>query len=173
MRCIDAEGNQIGVISTRDALERAQAAGLDLVEISPNARPPVCRIMDYGKFKYEQGKKDKMAKRHQTATKVKEIQLHPNVGDHDYDTKMRHITEFLQEGHRVKVALFFRGRESAHQDLGFALMNRVIVDCKTIGVAEQAPKLMGRAIHMVLTPVSAAKRAKMAGGPGAPVEGAP
>lgn len=150
VRCIDANGEQIGVVSTREALSRATQAGLDLVEISPNARPPVCRIMDYGKFKYEEGKKEKIAKRHQSAGKVKEIQFHPNVGDHDYETKVRHAREFLEEGHRVKVTLFFRGRESAHRELGFAVMNRVLSDTQDMANAEQLPKMMGRSLQMVL-----------------------
>ncbi len=152
MRCIDENGNQIGVIPTRDALARAQQAGCDLVEISPNASPPVCRIMDFGKFKYEQSKKDKLSKRHQSATRVKEIQFHPNVGDHDYETKIRHAREFIEDGHRVKISLFFRGRESAHQELGFAVMNRVIKDVQDIAVAEQTPKLLGRNIIMLISP---------------------
>jgi translation initiation factor IF-3 len=152
VRCIDAEGNQIGIISTREALGMAQKLGMDLVEIAPNAQPPVCRVMNFGKYKYEQDKKDKMSKKHQTAGKVKEVQFHPNVGDHDYQTKVRHIREFIEEGHRVKVALFFRGRESAHQELGFEVVNRVIKDCQDVATAEQAPKLMGRAIFMLMTP---------------------
>jgi translation initiation factor IF-3 len=130
----------------------AQEQGMDLVEIAPNAEPPVCRIMDYSKFKYEQDKKEKAARKHQTQTKVKEIQFHPNVGDHDYQTKLRHAREFLEEGHRVKVALFFRGRESAHRELGFELVNRVIQDCQDLAIPEQAPKSIGRAIFMLLSP---------------------
>ena len=152
VRCIDAAGNQIGVIATREALQMASASGMDLVEISPNAHPPVCRIMNFGKFKYEQGKKDKQAKRNQTAGKVKEIQLHPSIGEHDYETKVRHVREFLQEGHRVKVSLFYRGRESAHQELGVQVMNRVIADCQGIGNTEQPPKMLGRSLQMVMCP---------------------
>ncbi len=150
VRCIDVNGEQIGVISTREALARATQAGVDLVEISPNARPPVCRIMDYGKFKYESGKKEKAAKRNQSAGKVKEVQFHPNVGDHDYQTKVRHTREFLEDGHRVKICLFFRGREGAHREIGFEVMNRVIRDLQDISTAEQPPKMMGRSIQMVM-----------------------
>lgn len=139
-------------MDTRDAQERARAAGLDLVEISPTARPPVCRIMDYGKYQYEKSKKDKLNRRRASATRVKEIQLHPSVGDNDYNVKMRHMREFLEEGHRVKVSLFFRGRENAHKELGFELMNRVLADIREIGVVEQAPKLLGKNILMVLMP---------------------
>lgn len=139
-------------MDTRDAQERARAAGLDLVEISPTARPPVCRIMDYGKYQYDKSKKDKLNRRRASATRVKEIQLHPSVGDNDYNVKMRHMREFLEEGHRVKVSLFFRGRENAHKELGFELMNRVLADIREIGVVEQAPKLLGKNILMVLMP---------------------
>jgi translation initiation factor IF-3 len=150
VRLIGANGDQLGVVSTYDAMTQARSAGLDLVEISPTARPPVCRIMDYGKYRYDLSKKEKQNKRSATATKVKEIQLHPSVGDHDYEVKLRHLKDFLGEGHRVKVALFFRGRENAHKELGFELMNRVLADVREIGVVEQAPKLLGRNIQMVL-----------------------
>lgn len=139
----------------------AERHGMDLVEIAPQAQPPVCRIMDYGKFKFEQEKKEKLAKKHQTATRVKEIQFHPNVGDHDYETKVRHAREFLEEGHRVKVGMFFRGRENAHHDIGLAVMNRIIKDCQDIGAAEQPPKFLGRNIFMLLCPRPGAK-AKLA-----------
>lgn len=152
VRCVDEAGNQIGILPTREALIRAQAEGLDLVEISPNASPPVCRIMDFGKFKYEQGKKDRQTKRHHAASKVKEVQFHQNVGTHDYQTKIRHTHEFLAEGHRVKVCLFFRGRENTYREFGFEIMNRVIHDCQDAGVAEQPPRLMGRNIQMLLCP---------------------
>lgn len=152
MRCVGPDGSQIGIIATREAMALAERHGLDLVEIAPQAQPPVCRIMDFGKFKYEQEKKDKRAKKHQSATRVKEVQLHPNVGDHDYQTKVRHMREFLEEGHRVKVGLFFRGRENAHHEIGFEVMSRVIKDTQDLGLPEQPPKLMGRNIIMLLTP---------------------
>lgn len=157
VRCVDADGSQLGVISTRDALIRAEQQGMDLVEISPTANPPVCRIMDYGKFKYDQEKKQKQQKKNQTATKVKEIKFHSNVDEHDYQTKLRHTRGFLGEGHRVKCSLFFRGREGAHQELGFEVINRVMNDCADIAQAEQPPKLMGRSIIMLLTPKPAGK----------------
>ena len=152
VRLIGPAGEQLGIVSTYDAMTQARSAGLDLVEISPTARPPVCRIMDYGKYRYDQSKKEKQNKRASSATKVKEIQLHPSVGDHDYEVKMRHVKDFLGEGHRVKVALFFRGRENAHKELGFDLMNRVMADVREVGVVESAPKLLGRNIQMVLMP---------------------
>ncbi|MDR0993706.1 MAG: translation initiation factor IF-3 [Verrucomicrobiota bacterium] len=166
VRLIGPTGEQLGIVATYEAQNRAKEAGLDLVEISPTARPPVCRIMDFGKFRYEQSKKDKQNKRSSSATKVKEIQLHPSVGDNDYNVKMRKLKDFLDEGFRVKVALFFRGRENAHKELGFDLMNRVVMDLRDIGVVEQAPKLMGRNIQMVMTPSAKVRQASRT----APVE---
>ena len=157
VRCIGPDGQQIGVITTREALERASREEMDLVEISPNAQPPVCRIMDYGKYKYEQEKKDKQLRRHQSATRVKEVQFHPNVGEHDYQTKVRHTRDFLLEGHRVKIGLFFRGRERAHQEIGFEVMNRVLKDCLDLATPEQTPRFIGRAIFMLLCPKPGAK----------------
>jgi translation initiation factor IF-3 len=152
IRCVGPDGSQIGIISTREAMAMADSQGMDLVEIAPNAQPPVCRIMDYGKYKFEMEKKDKLAKKHQTATKVKEVQLRPNVGEHDYQTKLRHMREFLEEGHRVKVGLFFRGRENAHQEIGFEVINRVMKDCADLAIPEQAPKFLGRNLFMLLSP---------------------
>ena len=170
VRLIGANGDQLGIVATYEAQAKAREAGLDLVEISPTARPPVCRIMDYGKYQYEQSKKDKLNRRNASATRVKEIQLHPSVGDHDYGVKLRHLKEFLEDGHRVKVSLFFRGRENAHKELGFDLMNRVLADTREIGVVEQAPKLLGKNILMVLMPNPKAKQAAKAAvaGPAAP-----
>ncbi|MDD2239847.1 MAG: translation initiation factor IF-3 [Kiritimatiellae bacterium] len=162
VRLIGPTGEQLGVVSNYDAQTQARNVGLDLVEISPTARPPVCRIMDYGKYRYDQSKREKQNKRNTTATKVKEIQLHPSVGEHDYDVKLRRLKGFLAEGHRVKVALFFRGRENAHKDLGFVLMNQVLSDIQGVGVVEQAPKLMGRNIQMVLNPDPKARQAAKA-----------
>jgi translation initiation factor IF-3 len=159
VRLIGATGDQLGIVPTYEAQTQARNAGLDLVEISPTARPPVCRIMDYGKYRYDQSKKEKQNKRNTAATKVKEVQLHPSVGEHDYDVKLRNLKKFLGEGHRVKVALFFRGRENAHKELGFVLMNRVLADVREEGVVEQAPKLMGRNIQMVLNPNPKARQA--------------
>ena len=156
---IGPAGEQIGVVATYEALNQARAAGLDLVEISPTARPPVCRIMDYGKFQYDKSKKEKQNRRNASATRVKEIQLHPSVGDNDYNVKMRHMKEFLEDGHRVKVSLYFRGRENAHKELGFDLMNRVLADIREVGVVEQAPKLLGKNILMVIMPNPKAKHA--------------
>jgi translation initiation factor IF-3 len=167
VRVIDSDGKQLGVISTSQALSTAQAQGMDLVEIAPNAVPPVCKIVEYGKYKYEQEKKEKQLRRHQSATKVKEVQFHPNVGEHDYQTKVRHTRDFLQEGHRVKIGLFFRGRERAHQEIGFEVMNRVLKDCQDIGTPEQMPRFIGRAIFMLLCPKPGAKP-RVSDGPEAP-----
>lgn len=158
-------GEQIGVVATYEAQSQARAAGLDLVEISPTARPPVCRIMDYGRFLYDKSKKDKQNRRNAAAARVKEIQLHPSVGDNDYNVKLRHMKGFLEEGHRVKVSLFFRGRENAHKELGFDLMNRVLADVRELGTVEQAPKLMGKNLLMVLMPNSKVRKAVKAPSP--------
>jgi len=152
----------LGVLPLNEALKRAQAAGCDLVEIAPNAQPPVCRIMDFGKFRYEQARKEREARKHQHATKVKELKFHANISEHDYGVKLRRIREFLEENIRVKISLFFRGREMAHMDIGQALMKRLLGDCSEIGHAEMEPKLIGRSIHMMLAPRPASKRAKQA-----------
>lgn len=149
---VGPDGEALGIVPTPIAQARAREAGLDLVEISPSARPPVCKIMNFGKFRYEQSKKAKQNRRNASATKIKEVQLHPSVGDNDYNVKLRKLKDFLGEGFRVKVALFFRGRENAHKELGFELMNRVLKDIQDLGVIEQAPKLLGRNILMTLMP---------------------
>ena len=141
---------------TSQALGLAQQSGMDLVEVAPNATPPVCRITDFGKFKYEQTKREREARKHQHAGKVKEIKLRVNIDDHDYQTKLKHMQEFLQEGMKVKVSLFFRGRENAHTEFGDQLMQRVIGDLQGVGHAEVPPKLMGRSIHMLLGPARGA-----------------
>ena len=152
VRCIDENGEQLGVIPTRQALVRAHEAGLDLVEIAATAKPPVCRIMDHGRFKYEQDKKKKEQKKKQVVVKLKEVKFHVNVGEHDYETKLRHAHDFLEHGNRVKISLQFRGRENAHRELGFELMQRILQDCAGQGTVEQAPRLMGRNIFMMLVP---------------------
>lgn len=143
-----------------EALRRAQLAGVDLVEIAPNAQPPVCRMMDLGKFRYEQARKEREARKHQHATKVKELKFHANISEHDYGVKVRHIRGFLEENVRVKISLMFRGREMAHMEIGKNLMKRVVTDCADVGHPEMEPKLIGRSIHMMLTPKPASKRAK-------------
>ena len=146
MRCIGINGEMIGVIPLGDAIRKAQEHGLDLVEVSGNADPPVCRIMDLGKFMYDEQRKKKQARKHQHNLAVKEMKFHCNIGDHDYQTKVNHVKGFLADGHKVKVSLMFRGRENAHRELGFDVVNRVMKDCSDVAVVEQSPKLMGRSI---------------------------
>ena len=167
VRVIGEDGAQLGIMSSEEALQIAEEKDLDLVKIAPGSNPPVCKIMDYGKFRYEQGKKAKQNRRNAAATRVKEVQFHPSVGDADYAVKLRKLKDFLSEGSRVKVALFFRGRENAHKELGFDLMNRVLADSSDIGVVEQAPKLLGRNIQMTLMPKPKARQG------GAPKPAAP
>ncbi len=152
IRCIDEDGEQMGVIRTRDALVRAHETGLDLVEINATSNPPVCRIMDHGKFKYEQDKKKKEQKKRSIVVKLKEVKFHVNVGDHDYETKLRHAREFLLESNRVKISLMFRGRENAHRELGFELMKRIVADLDEIATVEQTPRLQGRNMFMMVIP---------------------
>lgn len=149
---IGAEGENLGVLSRRDAQRAADEAGLDLVEISPNAEPPVCKILDYGKFKYEAQKKRNEARKNQKIIDVKEIKMRPNIDDHDYDVKMRSVHKFLTEGDKVKVTMRFRGREMAHQDIGMNVLMRVKDDVDELAKVEQHPKLEGRQMVMVIAP---------------------
>lgn len=144
-------------MKTSEALKVAQAYGLDLVEITPTAKPPVCRIMDYGKFKYDQEKKKKEQKKNQVQAKLKEVKFRVNVGDHDYETKMRNLVKFIGHGDRVKVSLMFRGRENAHRELGFEVVQRVIKDTTEIATVDQAPRLQGRFVTAILVPKKAKK----------------
>ncbi len=153
---VAASGQQLGVLKIQDALRAAQHAGLDLVEVAPTAVPPVCRIVDFGKFKYEISKQDKEKK--QASSKLKEIKFRVNISEHDYETKLRHGEEFLDKSNKVRVQLQFRGRENAHKELGMILMHRISADLSTMANVEQPPKLMGRAITMTLAPLPANKR---------------
>jgi translation initiation factor IF-3 len=152
VRLIDENGEMVGVVSRSTALERAQAAGLDLVEVSPTADPPVCKILDYGKFKYEAQKKASAARRKQRVIDVKEIKMRPNIDSNDYNIKMRKIHEFLTEGDKVKVTLRFRGRELAHQDLAMSLLERVRDELGETAKVEQFPKMEGRQMVMIMAP---------------------
>ena len=152
VRVIDPEGKQLGVMTTSQALAAAQQHGVDLIEISPNANPPVCKIFEYGKFKYEQEKREREARKHQHASKLKEIKLRLNIDDHDYETKMNHVRAFLADTMKVKVSLFFRGRENARPECGHELMKRVVKDLEGYGHAEVLPKLMGKSLTMMLAP---------------------
>ena len=154
VRCIDPEGNQLGVLDTREALTKAEDFGLDLVEVQPNADPPVCKILDYGKYKYEAQKRANEARKKQKTIEVKEVKFRPNTDTHDYDVKMRNVLKFLEKGDKVKVTLRFRGREMAHQDLGRDLLNRVAEDVKDIGKVENMPKMEGRQMIMVIGPIA-------------------
>ena len=149
---IGADAEQIGVVSLEDGLSAAETAGLDLVEISPNADPPVCKVLDYGKLKYQESKKRAEAKKKQKVIEVKEIKLRPGIEAHDYDVKLRRATIFLGEGNKVKVTLRFRGREMAHQDLGMKVLMRVRDDVEALSKVEQFPRMEGRLMTMVLTP---------------------
>ena len=152
VRLIDAEGEQAGVMPTAQALELAKEARLDLVEVSPNAEPPVCRIMDYGKFKFEANKQQQKAKKKQKQIQVKEIKFRPRTEEGDYQTKVRKLREFLEEGDKAKVTLRFRGREFAHQELGLKLLQRVGADLEEYATVEQMPKMEGRQMVMMLSP---------------------
>jgi translation initiation factor IF-3 len=149
---VGADGEIIGVVSRDEALERASEAGLDLVEVASNSEPPVCKILDYGKFKYEAQKRKNEARKKQKTIEVKEIKLRPNIEEHDYDVKMKAMRRFLNEGDKVKVTMRFRGREMAHQELGLKVLDRVRGDLDELAKVEQFPKLEGRQMIMVVAP---------------------
>ena len=151
VRVVTADGQQLGVMSSREALAKAQAAGLDLVEIAGQADPPVCKIVDYGKFKYEQSKLKKQKSK--SATRMKEVKLRVGTGQHDYNIKMGRAEGFLDANHKCRFVLQFRGRENAHKDLGFVVLNRIIEDLKTMAQVDQPPRLNGRAVAMILSPL--------------------
>lgn len=153
VRVIGAEGEQIGILPRADAIALAKEAGMDLVEVAATADPPVCRIMDFGKFKYEQQQKKKEAKKNQSVVQIKEIKVRPKTDDHDYETKLRHIRRFLMDGDRCKVTVFFRGREIVHKDRGQVILERVIEDTRDIGKVEQDPSAEGRTLQMLLMPL--------------------
>ena len=157
MRVIDPDGNQIGIIPTYKALAVASDFGLDLVEISPNATPPVCKIMDYGRYKYEMTKKKQEAKKKQTTFQLKEIKVRPKTGDHDLQTKIGHIKKFIERKDKVKVTVVFRGREITLSQLGRDLLEKVIQETEDIAAVEQPPKFDGRTMIMVLSPKQFAK----------------
>ena len=152
VRLIDAEGEQAGIVAIQQALEMAEAAALDLVEISPNAEPPVCRIMNYGKFLYEKSKTAKEQKKKQKVVQVKEIKFRPGTDEADYQVKLRSLIRFLEEGDKAKITLRFRGREMAHQEFGLRQLERVKADLEELGQVEQMPKMEGRQMIMVIAP---------------------
>ncbi|WP_128893294.1 translation initiation factor IF-3 [Erythrobacter sp. HKB08] len=152
VRVIDHEGENLGVMFTREAIEQAQDVGLNLVEVSPNADPPVCKFLDVGKYRYEAQKKANAARKTQKTQDIKEVKMRPNIDTHDYDVKMRNVNKFIENGDKVKVTLRFRGREMAHQQLGMDLLNRVRDDVEEIAKVESFPRLEGRQMLMVLAP---------------------
>lgn len=152
MRVIADDGQQVGIILTSEALRMAQERGLDLVEVAPGAEPPVCRIMDFGKFKYQQQKKQQEARKKQTVIQLKEIKVRPKTDEHDYQTKLKHIRRFLDAGDRCKVTVFFRGREIVHKDRGLTILSRIVEDLGELAKMEQEPKSEGRTMTMLLAP---------------------
>jgi translation initiation factor IF-3 len=152
VRVIDEEGENLGVMYTREAIEQAAGVGLDLVEVSPNADPPVCKFLDVGKFRYEAQKKANLARKSQKTQDIKEIKMRPNIDDHDYDVKMRNVHRFIEDGDKVKVTLRFRGRELSHQQLGMDLLRRVQEDVAEVAKIEAYPRMEGRQMLMVLSP---------------------
>jgi translation initiation factor IF-3 len=152
VRVIAHDGEQLGVITLREALEAAESRHLDLVEVSPTATPPVCRIMDYGKFKYQQSKKQQEAKKKQVQVQVKEVKIRPKTDDHDLDFKVKHVRRFLEEGNKAKVTLVFRGREITHQDIGRAVIEKFASELADIAVVEVQPRIDGRQMFMIVAP---------------------
>src|SRR5215471_16255669 len=152
VRLVDERGQMVGVVDRNEALAMASDVGLDLVEIAPNADPPVCKILDFGKYKYEEQKKKNEARKKQKIIEVKEIKLRPSIDDHDYDVKMRSMVKFIEEGDKVKVTMRFRGRELAHQELGMDVLVRVKDDLDEIAKVEQMPRMEGRQMIMVMSP---------------------
>jgi translation initiation factor IF-3 len=176
VRVIGIDGKQFGVMALGDALTLARNSGVDLVEVAPNAVPPVCRVVDFGKYRYEQSKRDKESKKHQHANKVKEVQLSPKIDPHDLGVKIQHAVEFLCEDMKVKINLKFRGREMAHTEFGFQVVKRFIEEIAPYGHADFQPKLAGRNITVMISPLPRNKRAKNphdTSGPGPSGNGAP
>ncbi len=159
VRLIGADGEQVGIVATDEARKIAREADLDLVEVAPDARPPVCRLLDYSKYKYEQEQKAKQARKHQQQVNVREIKLRPKIADHDYETKKGHVERFLNKKDKVKVTIMFRGREQAHPERGKALLDRLYEDLGELAVIEQEAQREGRNMHMVLAPSKDAGRA--------------
>lgn len=152
MRVIDKDGNQLGILSVSEALYKAEQSGLDLVEISPNAEPPVCKIVDYGKYRYQQTKKEKESKKTQHQVKVKEVKIKPNTDDHDLLTKLKHAKEFLTKGNKVRITCVFRGREMQHPEIGMQSVQRMIEDLSELSTPESEPKMLGKNLSVVLAP---------------------
>ena len=162
VRLIGADGEQLGIVETAEALKRAQEADLDLVEVAPNSKPPVTRLLDYSKYKYEQEQKQKQARKHQQQVNVREIKLRPKIADHDYETKKGHVERFLRHQDKVKITIMFRGREQAHPERGRALLQRLFEDLDGLAVIEQQPLQEGRNMSMLLAPGKAVATEKAA-----------
>ncbi|MCF7765472.1 MAG: translation initiation factor IF-3 [Verrucomicrobia bacterium] len=160
IRVIGVEGQQLGVLSLAEGISMARNHGVDLVEVAPNAKPPVCRLVDFGKFRYEQSKKEKESKKHQHANRVKEIQLRPTIDPHDLSVKLSHAIDFLCEEMKVKVTLRFRGREMAHKEVGFQVVERFLAEIAPFGHPDSPPKLVGRGLNVMMSPLPRNKRAK-------------
>lgn len=154
VRLIGANGDQIGVKTRQEALEIAQNANLDLVLVAPNAKPPVCRIMDYGKYRYEQQKKEKEARKNQKTITTKEVRLSPNIEEHDFNTKLRNARKFLDKGNKVKASIRFRGRAITHSELGREVLMRMAKECEDLGTIESKPKMEGRSMFLILAPIN-------------------
>jgi len=154
VRVIDPEGKQLGILAVKEAIRIAEERGLDLVEVAPNSQPPVCRIMNYGKYKYQQSKRTQEARKHQTVIHIKEVKVRPRTEEHDFQFKLRHVKRFLDEGNKVKISILFRGREIAHPEFGKEMLNRFIEEAKDIMVIEQFPRLEGRNMVMIMAPKS-------------------
>ena len=154
VRVIDSDGKQVGILPLKDAIRIAEERGLDLVEVAPNSQPPVCRIMNYGKYRYQQSKRIQEARKHQTVIHIKEVKVRPRTEEHDFQFKLRHVKRFLGEGNKVKISILFRGREIAHPEFGKEMLNRFIEGVKDLMVIEQAPRLEGRNMVMILAPKS-------------------
>ncbi|HEX8440817.1 translation initiation factor IF-3 [Archangium sp.] len=152
VRVVGPEGEQLGVLTIDQAMERAQAAGMDLVEVNPMAKPPVCKIMDYGKFKYEEKKRASEAKKKQVVVHLKEIKLRPKTEEHDYEFKVRNVRRFLEDGDKAKITIMFRGREITHKELGSAILDDIVKDLKDVAVVEQTPRMEGRQMFMIIAP---------------------
>jgi translation initiation factor IF-3 len=156
VRVISSEGEQLGVLDTREAIKKAEEAGLDLVEVAPTAKPPVCRIMDFGKYKYELAKKAHESRKHQTVILVKEVKLRPRTDDHDVEFKTNNIKRFLEDGNKVKVSVMFRGREMAHTEMGRKVLERIVTDLQNDAAVEQSPRMEGKNMTLLLSPKVAA-----------------
>jgi len=155
VRVVDSDGSQLGIMSSQEALKAAEAKDMDLVMIAPQAQPPVCKIMDYGKYRFEQQKREKEARKNQKIVEIKEIRLSLNIGQQDFDTKVRHAVKFLQDGNKVKASIRFRGRERAHANMGNVTMDRFAQALAEYGTVEKAPKLEGRSMQMFIAPKTA------------------